>query len=116
MFYCYVHRLRKRSTCYQHSLDWMRKVLIDVTNPITIEFFEVELPDEVSGAEYLQRLIPDKKVVKAFNQTGVENLGNPDGSVMFVAGEDEEAVRLVVELSNKIDFAIYIQQLFCCQI
>lgn len=45
-----------------------------MTNPIAIEFFEEERPDGVSGAEYLQRLIPDKKVVKAFNQTGVENL------------------------------------------
>lgn len=80
------------------------KVLIDVTNPIAIEFNEVERPDGVSGAEYLQRLIPDTKVVKAFNQTGVENLGDPNGSVMFVAGEDEEAVRLVVELSKKIGF------------
>ncbi|MDX5980828.1 NAD(P)-binding domain-containing protein [Exiguobacterium profundum] len=87
------------------TLDGLNgKVLIDVTNPIAIEFNEVERPDGVSGAEYLQRLIPDTKVVKAFNQTGVENLGDPDGSVMFVAGEDEEAVRLVVELSNKIGF------------
>lgn len=30
------------------------KVLIDVTNPIAIEFNEVERPDGVSGAEYLQ--------------------------------------------------------------
>lgn len=87
------------------TLDGLNgKVLIDVTNPIAIEFNEIERPDGVSGAECLQRLIPDTKVVKAFNQTGVENLGDPNGSVMFVAGEDEEAVRLVVELSNKIGF------------
>lgn len=87
------------------SLDGLAgKIVVDVTNPITIEFDEIERPDGVSGAEHLQQLVPHTRIVKAFNQTGVENLEEPNGSMMFVAGDEEETVETVAELARKIGF------------
>ena len=80
------------------------KIIIDVTNPITKTFDGVERPDGTSGAEVLQRLVPNARLVKAFNQTGVENLNHPNGSVMFIAGDDDEAVTTVAALATMIGF------------
>jgi predicted dinucleotide-binding enzyme len=74
------------------------KIVIDATNPL--DFTKGGLPDlaikgDDSGGEQLQRLIPDAKVVKAFNivtnslmfRPQVEG-GPPD---MYIAGNDAGA-------------------------
>jgi 8-hydroxy-5-deazaflavin:NADPH oxidoreductase len=74
------------------------KVLIDVTNPLDFsKGFPPTLavgPD-ASGGELAQRLLPDAKVVKAFNTVGNAHMfrpsfpgGPPD---MFICGNDEGA-------------------------
>jgi predicted dinucleotide-binding enzyme len=74
------------------------KVVIDATNPLD---FSGGIPPKLaiagndSGGERVQRLIPDARVVKAFNTVGNPFMfrpefpgGPPD---MFIAGNDEEA-------------------------
>lgn len=84
------------------------KVVVDVTNPIAIEFDEIERPGGTSGAEHLQQLVPNVRIVKAFNQTGVENLEHPNGSMIFVAGDDTEAVAQVAAIAKEIGFDVHV--------
>lgn len=81
------------------------KVVIDATNPL--DFSQGFPPDLAikgndSGGETLQRLIPDAKVVKAFNFVGNSLMfrpelagGPPD---MFIAGDDAEAKQAVTAI------------------
>lgn len=82
------------------------KVVIDATNPIAN--MEGQLPSLFCGTndslgERVQRLIPDAKVVKAYNTVGNAHMiqpkfkeGRPD---MFICGNDDEAKRTVTEMT-----------------
>jgi predicted dinucleotide-binding enzyme len=83
------------------------KLVIDVTNPL--DFSKGFPPDlairgDDSGGETLQRLIPEAKVVKAFNIVGNTLMfrpqlpgGPPD---MFIAGDDADAKQQVIGILN----------------
>jgi 8-hydroxy-5-deazaflavin:NADPH oxidoreductase len=90
------------------GLDWTDKILVDCTNPITKDFSGVEVVNGLSGAERIAQWAAGAKVVKCFNQTGVENIKKPSYSagktVMFSAGDDEQAVKTVVQLASDIGF------------
>ena len=81
--------------------NWHGKILIDPTNRLT--------PGESgkSAAEDLAALT-GARVVKAFNTIGAEHYLNPsfDGvaATMLVAGDDTEAKRTVIGLSNQLGF------------
>jgi 8-hydroxy-5-deazaflavin:NADPH oxidoreductase len=80
------------------------KVIIDTTNPIAavppengvIKFFTTL---EDSLMERIQKLLPDAKVVKAFNIVGNAFMYKPDfnGNIptMFICGNDDEAKKTV---------------------
>ena len=81
------------------------KLVIDTTNPLD---FSGGMPPKLkwsgndSGGERVQRLLPDARVVKAFNTVGSPFMfrpefpgGPPD---MFIAGNDEDAKKRVSEL------------------
>jgi len=80
------------------------KIVIDATNPFaknaageTIDFYG----DDDSGAEFLQRELPDAAVVKAFNQISAPAMLHPEQAnmdVLRIAGDDEDAKRSVAEL------------------
>ena len=61
-----------------------------------------------SAAEELQKLLPDSKVVKAFNTTFAGDFAQPviDGKQVdaFIAGNDETSVRTVAELVKTAGF------------
>jgi len=76
------------------------KVVIDVTNPLVFGEGGPSLEStEVSGGEALQQRLPDANVVKAFNTVGNTLMVDPQlpggPPVMFIAGDDEEAVAQV---------------------
>ena len=82
------------------------KTVIDMTNPLgmTPDGLSLTLGFTTSGAETLAALMPAARVYKAFNQTGLENLGDAGGyphkPIMFVAGDDtahKPAVTRLVE-------------------
>lgn len=78
------------------------KVLIDTTNPLD---FSKGMPPRLagsvgdSGGEKVQRLLPEAKVVKAFNTVGNTHMFRPDfpggPPDMFICGDDAEAKREV---------------------
>ncbi|HET9408583.1 MAG TPA: NADPH-dependent F420 reductase [Candidatus Sulfotelmatobacter sp.] len=82
------------------------KILIDCTNPAK------QWPDmdhsEGSGGEQVARLVPEAKVVKAFNTTGFENMQNPKypeaAATMFYAGDDVAAKKVVHGLVKDLGF------------
>jgi NADPH-dependent F420 reductase len=87
------------------------KIVVDVTNPLVSGVGGLSLdvgPHGESGAELVAAALPQARVVKAFNQTGAENMANPlyDGaaSVMFYAGDDKDAKGVVGELVRSLGF------------
>jgi predicted dinucleotide-binding enzyme len=84
------------------------KLVIDVTNPL--EFADGQPPKLFTGpadslGERVQRLLPESRVVKAFNTVGANLFVKPDFGAekpdMFLAGNDVEAKRIVSGLCNK---------------
>ena len=80
------------------------KIVIDATNPFvknaageTIDFYG----NDDSGAEFLQRELPDAAVVKAFNQISAPAMLHPEQAnmdMLRIAGDDEGAKATVAEL------------------
>lgn len=86
--------------------------VVDVTNPFgtnaageTVSTFG----DDDSGAEYLQRQLPDAHVVKAFNEIDYPEMLHPDQSsfdAVHIAGEDEAAKRVVSDLAGSLGWKV----------
>lgn len=83
------------------------KVVVDITNPVDFETFQLIPEAGQSGAQEIAKLIPGAKVVKAFNTNlaGVLEAGQVDGKNLdvFVAGDDQDAKSSVVELIKSSD-------------
>ena len=91
------------------EIDWRGRVLIDATNIFTsyAPAFEVDDLGEDSGSEIVARLAPSARVVKAFNTVPFDALFAPppaDGlrRVLFVAGDDPDAVGIAQDLVSNI--------------
>ncbi len=86
------------------------KILIDATNPIgkTALGPGLSIGFDSSGAETIARLAPDARVFKTFNQSGFENMADATvyktPPVMFVAGDDDTAKPLVLQLVSDAGF------------
>jgi predicted dinucleotide-binding enzyme len=80
------------------------KIVIDATNPLVMgpNGLGLSLGFESSGAERLAAAAPKVRLVKTFNQTGFENMGDarvyPFRPVMFAAGDDDEARSVALSL------------------
>lgn len=87
--------------------DLSRKILIDVTNPISPNF-SLATGFTTSGAEEVAKLAPRAKVFKTMNQVGFEVMANPGFAggkpVMFVAGNDPAGKTVVLELVLSLGF------------
>ena len=87
--------------------DLAGKIIIDATNPLGADLnLGVGLSD--SGGEQVARWAPGARVVKAFNSTGFNVMDDPllDGrhAVMFIAGDDQAAKGVVLDLASAIGF------------
>lgn len=84
------------------------KIVIDCTNPINADFSGLTLGHNDSGGETVSRLVPQAKVVKAFNTCGFNVMANPlFGNIpaaMFVASDDTKAKEIVLKLAKEIGF------------
>ena len=78
-----------------------QKIVISISNPLNQTFNGLATAHD-SAAEELQKLLPNSKVVKAFNTTFAADFTTPiiNGKQVdsFVAGNDEEALQAVAEL------------------
>lgn len=88
-------------------------IVIDVTNPFatdpqgrTVDAFG----EDDSGAEYLQRNLPNAAVVKAFNEVLWRDMLHPEQSLvreLRIAGDDQIAKRRVTELAEQIGWRVH---------
>jgi predicted dinucleotide-binding enzyme len=85
-----------------------QKIVISVANPLNETYDALVTAPGTSAAEELQKLLPNSKVVKAFNTTFAADFKTPviAGKQVdaFIAGNDEEAVQTVSELITTVGF------------
>ncbi len=79
------------------------KIVIDLTNP-----FALDHAKSTSGGEMLQNIAPTVRVVKTLNSIGHNKYGSPavhgEKVDMFVAGDNAEARKVVLELVGELGF------------
>ncbi|MEP6903150.1 MAG: NADPH-dependent F420 reductase [Actinomycetota bacterium] len=86
------------------------KIIVDCTNPLKMidGRLSLALGFDTSGAEKVAAVANRAKVVKCFNQTGFDNLANPQydigKAVQFVCGDEPEARETVRKLAESIGF------------
>lgn len=85
-----------------------QKIVISISNPLNETYDGMVTAPDTSAAEELQKLLPNSKVVKAFNTTFAADFATPviDGKQAdaFVAGNDEQSVKAVSELVETAGF------------
>jgi NADPH-dependent F420 reductase len=85
-----------------------QKIVISIANPLNETYNGLVTEPSTSAAEELQKLLPNSKVVKAFNTTFAADFNTPviDGKKVdaFIAGDDDEAVKIVSELVSTAGF------------
>lgn len=81
------------------------KIILDCTNPVTLDFTELTIGHTTSAGEEVARLAPGARVVKVFNTNGSTNMADPDYNghkvTMLYAGDDganQVAARLAGDL------------------
>ena len=79
-----------------------QKVVIDVSNPLNESYNHLITESNTSAAEELQKLLPNSKVVKAFNTIFATDLTHTIKESKqiktFIAGNDQEALQTVSEM------------------
>ena len=85
-----------------------QKIVISIANPLNETYNGLVTPSDTSAAEELQKLLPNSKVVKAFNTTFAADFATPviDGKQVdaFIAGNDDEALATVTEIVSTAGF------------
>ena len=85
-----------------------QKIVVSIANPLNQRFDGLVTRPGTSAAEELQKLLPNSKVVKAFNTTFAADFSTPviDGKQVdaFIGGNDKEAVETVKELVSTAGF------------
>ena len=87
------------------------KIIIDVTNPVQADWSPLILGAETSAAETIARLLPEARIVKAFNTifadimtpAGLDRQGTP--VTCFIASDDPAAAAEVAKLAGDIGMA-----------
>ncbi|SDX90716.1 hypothetical protein SAMN05444365_10123 [Micromonospora pattaloongensis] len=84
------------------------KTVVDVSNPLTEDLMALEIGHTTSAAEAVAGLLPEARVVKAFNTVLAPNHARPVlGGVrqsLPVAGDDPVAKRRVLDLGTELGF------------
>ena len=85
-----------------------QKIVISIANPLNESYNGLVTSPGTSAAEELQKLLPDSKVVKAFNTTYAADFAQPviNGQQVdaFIAGNDGEAVDVAKSLVETASF------------
>lgn len=81
------------------------KIVVDISNPVDFQTFELIPPADSSGAEEIAKLLPaGSKLVKAFNTTFAGTLvqGEVDGKKLdvLIASDDKEAADVIVKMAG----------------
>lgn len=85
-----------------------QKIVISIANPFNESYNGLLTTPATSAAEELQKLLPDSKIVKAFNTALAANFSQPviEGrqADVLMAGDDAEALQTVSELVTAAGF------------
>ena len=85
-----------------------QKIIISIANPLNETYDGLVTDPGTSAAEELQKLLPNSKVVKAFNTTFAADFSQPviagKQADAFIAGDDDEALTTVSELVETAGF------------
>jgi 8-hydroxy-5-deazaflavin:NADPH oxidoreductase len=87
----------------QHHDALAGKIVVDITNPADWSTMDrLVTPEGSSAAEQIAKLVPDARVVKAFNTTfaGTLRAGEAGGVALdvLIAGDDDEAKQAIASL------------------
>jgi hypothetical protein len=78
------------------------KIVISISNPLNKTFDDLVTDLDSSAAEELQKLLPDSKVVKAFNTTFAADFSSPvineKKADAFIAGTDPHSLNVVFRI------------------
>jgi hypothetical protein len=86
------------------------KIIINIVNPLTQDLLGLKLGFSTSASEEISKLIPDAKVVTAFNTVPSPVLESEDyrygskTSSVFYCGDDKDAKSIVHKLIEEIGF------------
>jgi 8-hydroxy-5-deazaflavin:NADPH oxidoreductase len=84
------------------------KIVVSISNPLNDDFSALLTPAGRSAAEELQVLLPNSKIVKAFNTTFAADFAQPviEGNQIdsFIAGNDKAALESVQQLVRDAGF------------
>ena len=90
------------------SLNLKDKTVLDCTNPVLPDFSGLELGQTTSGGEKVAEWAAGARVVKIFNTTGSNNMGEPvyHGHATFMpyCGDDAGAKQVAAELATALGF------------
>jgi NADPH-dependent F420 reductase len=85
-----------------------QKIVISIANPLNDTYNGLVTAPDTSAAEELQKLLPNSRVIKAFNTTFAADFSSPviDGKQVdaFIAGNDDDALEIVKELVSTAGF------------
>ena len=85
------------------------KIIIDNTNPLNEDWSPKLLGQENSAAEEIARMLPEAKVIKAFNTIFADVMDKPtrEGKAItaFIAGDDQSAKSQIMALADAIGYA-----------
>ena len=85
-----------------------QKIVISIANPLNETYNGLVTAPDTSAAEELQKLLPNSKVIKAFNTSFAADFSSPviDGKQAdaFIAGNEEDALQTVAELVSTAGF------------
>ncbi len=93
-----------------HKDSLKNKIVIDINNVINLEDWSPIFLGENSGGEITHRLLPDSKVVKAFNTIFADTMSKDDQDfssqklTAFIASDDIDAATIVKNLADEIGF------------
>lgn len=86
------------------------RIVIDATNAVAADWSPILTGEQSSGAEHLQRLLPESRVVKAFNTIFADTM-RPDRIVragsrisLLVASDDTAALQTVMAFGAELGF------------
>ena len=85
-----------------------QKIIISIANPLNETYDGLVTSPDTSAAEELQKLLPNSKVVKAFNTNFAADFATPviagKQADSFIAGNDADALTTVSELVSTAGF------------
>lgn len=86
------------------------KIVVDISNPVKPDYSGLKVSGATSGAEEIQRVASDSRVVKAFNTIFASVFAAPRAATatvpVFLAGNDPNAVNEVAKLVSLAGFAV----------